>query len=335
MRRGLRAGARRSAAFRRVLEVSARELEAALRDDLYEHEYFGGVAHQPADMIGTDRFTRDSSHANEGAYLVWRWLPARRVLDVGCAFGFLVEALRELGIDAEGVDVSKFALDHAATGARGHVRYGNLLHGLPIPDRAFDVVCAFETLEHLPPPAVPGAVAELARCSSGYVVATIPSFGTNRNGPGGWFEVKVRPERLEHYKALGDGYDGPVPHEDLYRDEKGEPVEGHLTIASFNWWTARFADAGLVRCDAVERAVHPHLARFGLTKYWNLYVLRHPGVPEPVDLRRDPAEVAALERRWSLGTRPVDPEDVERVVAVLGEHAFDGIDLVLPAGETV
>lgn len=314
--------------------MSAHEFEAALRDDLYEHEYYGGVAHQPADMIGTDRYTRDATHADEGAYLVWRWLPATRVLDVGCAFGFHVEALRELGVDAQGVDVSKFAIEHAAAGARGHVQYGNLLYGLPFDDASFDVVCAFETLEHLPPEAVPAAVAELRRCTSAYVVATIPSFGPNANGPGGWFDVKVRPERLEHYKSLGDGYDGPVPYEDLYRDEKGEPIEGHLTIASFNWWTERFREAGLVRCDATERAMHPHLARFGLTKYWNLYVLRLPGVPEPVDFRRDPAEIAAVERRWALGAEPVDPEDVERVKAVLGDHAFDGVELVMPAAGT-
>ena len=170
-----------------------------------------------------------------------------------------------------GVDVSQYALDHAAFGARGHVRYGNLLHRLPFGRGAFEGVSLFETLEHLPPEVVPRALREVRRMTTKYVIATIPSFGPNPNGPGGWFDVKVRPERLDHYRSLGDEYDGPVAYDDLYRDDDGAPIEGHLTIASFAWWTRQF-EAGFVRDGAVERRIHPHLARLGLTKYWNLYV---------------------------------------------------------------
>ena len=34
----------------------------------------------------------------------------RTFLDVGCAYGYLVEALRDLGVDAYGVDVSEYAI---------------------------------------------------------------------------------------------------------------------------------------------------------------------------------------------------------------------------------
>src|SRR5947209_240643 len=34
----------------------------------------------------------------------------RRVLDAGCAMGLLVEALHDRGVDAEGVDVSEYAI---------------------------------------------------------------------------------------------------------------------------------------------------------------------------------------------------------------------------------
>ena len=44
-----------------------------------------------------------------------------RALDVGCARGYLVEALRELGVDAHGCDVSRYAVEHAAPGALGYV----------------------------------------------------------------------------------------------------------------------------------------------------------------------------------------------------------------------
>ncbi len=317
IRRALHRGATSSRWFRQAVTVGARELERALHDDVYSDGYYGEPAGARGEL-GSAEYTRSATHGDGGAYLVWRFLPAARTLDVGCAFGFSVEAERELGLDAAGVDVSQYALDRAALGARGHVRYGNLLHRLPFGRGAFDVVSLFETLEHLPPEMVPRALREVRRVTGKYVIATIPSFGPNRNGPGGWFDVKVRPERLDYYRALGDGYDGPVPYDDLYRDADGNPVEGHLTIASFAWWTRQFAAAGFVRCDGVERRIHPHLARLGLTRYWNLYVFRVPNAVEPTGDVPSSLEIADVEKRFGFDERVADPEDLARVREALG-----------------
>ncbi|MDQ1383536.1 MAG: hypothetical protein QOG65_915 [Actinomycetota bacterium] len=326
VRRALHEGAARWPRLRRIVEIGARELERALHDDLYTEGYYGdagGARAEQALEIGTAEYTRTATHADEGAYLVWRFLPVRTTLDVGCAFGFFVEAERELGLDARGVDVSQYALDHAALGARGHVRYGNLLHRLPFGRGAFEGVSLFETLEHLPPEVVPRALREVRRMTTGYVIATIPSFGPNEHGPGGWFDVKVRPERLDHYRSLGDDYEGPVAYDDLYRDADGAPVEGHLTIASFGWWTRQFEAAGFVRDGALERRIHPHLARLGLTKYWNLYVFRVPDAPVVTGEQRSASEIADVEKRFGFDERVADPEDLARVEAALGRVAVD------------
>jgi len=323
MRNGLRSVARSRPRLRRVMTVAARELVRALDDDVYGAQYYGS-GRDPFDRMGLsgyERYDRDTSNANVAAYLVWRWFDVGLTLDVGCATGFVVEALRELGIEAFGVDVSQYAVEHPAQGARGHIAYGDLSRRLSFVDGHFDLVTVLETLEHLRPDAVPGALAELRRVTRGYVVATIPSFGPNENGPGGWFTVKVRDERVPHYEALGPDYEGPIPYEDLYRDARGEPIEGHLTIASFGWWTRQFAGAGFTRCGAVERAMHPHLARFGLTKYWNLYVFRVPGAPEPGADLRTPGEIAHWEANLGLDRRTATPDDVAAVAAALGEQA--------------
>ncbi|MCZ7527320.1 MAG: hypothetical protein M5U14_13635 [Acidimicrobiia bacterium] len=68
----------------------------------------------------------------------------------------------------------------------------------------------------------------------------------------------------------------------------------------------------------------PDLARFGLTKYWNLYVLRRPDVAEPTVPARRPEELAERERLWKLDTRVADPEDLEALRAVLGETGATG-----------
>ena len=132
-----------------------------------------------------------------------------------------------------------------------------------------------------------------------------------------------RENNLDHYRSLGDDYEGPVAYDDLYRDADGAPVEGHLTIASFGWWTRQFEDAGFVRDGAIERRIHPHLARLGLTKYWNLYVFRVPGAPVVSGEQRSASEIADVEKRFGFDERVADPEDLARVEAASGPVTVD------------
>ena len=229
-------------------------------------------------------------------------------LDVGCATGYLVEVLRERGIDAEGCDVSQFAIDHAAPGAVGHVRVANLFAGLPWADGSFELVTALEILEHLPPDRVAAALAELQRVCGAYLYATIPSFGPNVSGPDGHFEGKVRPERVEHYRELGPDYPGPVPEPDLAVDAEGQLVEGHLTIASFEWWTLQFGLVGFTRCPDIERRLYADIEPGDLAPFWNIYVFRVDGAPDAMAEPRRPRPLAGRARaratRCSSDERP-------------------------------
>lgn len=284
--------------------------------------YFGeGRDHlDRAGLSGYERYDRDTSNADVAAYVLWRHFAAPRSLDVGCAAGFVVEALRELGIDASGFDVSQWAVDHAALGARGHTARGDVVEGLPV-RRPVPLVTCLETLEHLPPADVPVAVAELRRVTGEWLVATIPSIGPNPNGPKGWFDGKVAPERIEHYRSLGPDYDGPIPGADLLRDATGRPIEGHLTIASFRWWTRQFEAVGFERCAEMERRMHRHLYRFGMAQFWNLYVLRVPGTPLPPDPVRPEAELVERERLWKLDQRRPLPGDDDLLREAWGPDA--------------
>ena len=51
-----------------------------------------------------------------------------RVLDAGCAKGFLVEALRDRGIEAFGVDISEYAISEVRPDIREYCRVGSLVH---------------------------------------------------------------------------------------------------------------------------------------------------------------------------------------------------------------
>jgi len=89
--------------FRRLFEVADRELRRALGDDIYGGAYFG-LGRDPTSrawLSGYERYDRRTANADIAAYLLWRYVPAETVLDVGSATGFVVEALREIGVRAE------------------------------------------------------------------------------------------------------------------------------------------------------------------------------------------------------------------------------------------
>lgn len=71
-------------------------------------------------------------------------------LDVGCAYGYLVAALRDLGVEAYGVDVSEYAISQAREDIRAFCYVCNAAEGLPkeLP-QTFDCISTIEVIEHL------------------------------------------------------------------------------------------------------------------------------------------------------------------------------------------
>jgi SAM-dependent methyltransferase len=99
----------------------------------------------------------------------------RRVLDVGCGTGGMLGHLSRYG-SAEGVDS-----DHAAVSfcrARGLTNVSEAsIPPLPFPDARFDLVTAFDLLEHVDDDAA--ALAEVCRvlAPGGTLFITVPAFG--------------------------------------------------------------------------------------------------------------------------------------------------------------
>ncbi len=96
-----------------------------------------------------------------------------KLLDVGCSSGAFLVAAREMGMDAEGVEISPEASDAARrAGFRVHT---GLLEEARYPDASFDAIALIELLEHLRDPR-----ALLAECRrilrpGGVVMATTPN----------------------------------------------------------------------------------------------------------------------------------------------------------------
>lgn len=114
---------------------------------LFGEAYFDGTREQ-----GYGGYTYDGRWVEVARTMVARYGlgPNSRVLDIGCAKGYLVFDLTQVmpGLDAWGVDVSDYALAHARPEVADRLVLGNA-KTLPFPDQSFDAVMAINTLHNL------------------------------------------------------------------------------------------------------------------------------------------------------------------------------------------
>ena len=72
------------------------------------------------------------------------------VLDVGCAVGYLVAALRDRGVEAYGIDASEFAISKVREDIKPFCRVCSVLDDLPYDlPKKYDLVITIEVAEHL------------------------------------------------------------------------------------------------------------------------------------------------------------------------------------------
>ena len=90
--------------------------------------------------------------------------PGMRVLDVGCAKGFLVKDLMHEcpGLDAFGLDISSYALTHCEPEIIGRLHLGTAEY-LPFPDASFDALLSINTIHNLDRLGCIRALKEMAR----------------------------------------------------------------------------------------------------------------------------------------------------------------------------
>lgn len=77
-------------------------------------------------------------------------LHPKTVLDAGCAYGYLVTALRDRGVEAFGIDISEHAISKVRDDIRQYCEIQSLTEKLTnnFPDR-YDLVISIEVLEHM------------------------------------------------------------------------------------------------------------------------------------------------------------------------------------------
>jgi Methyltransferase domain len=93
------------------------------------------------------------------------------MLDAGCATGMLVEAMRARGVDADGIDISEWAIENMPPEVRKHCRQGSLAD--PI-DGHYDLVTCVEVVEHIPQPDDARAIEHLCSVTDRVLISSSP-----------------------------------------------------------------------------------------------------------------------------------------------------------------
>ncbi len=95
----------------------------------------------------------------------------KTVLDAGCAKGFLVEKLRERGIEAFGIDSSEYAISHVDDSIKDYCKVGSILNPL---DRKYDLIVCMEVIEHLFEEDSKKALENLCKYSNDIIFSSTP-----------------------------------------------------------------------------------------------------------------------------------------------------------------
>jgi len=160
-----------------------------LTKDFYNKDYFEGK-----NRIAYDSYARADGLLNTFATWTNQLFKPESVLDVGCAYGFVVKRFQELGVPATGVEYSPYAVSCAVT---QEITEGDVRDLSRFKDNSFDLVIGTELLEHIPEDDLFKAVKGMYRVSKRWVFLLICTAGTehieSRGGKGDPSHITMKP----------------------------------------------------------------------------------------------------------------------------------------------
>ena len=169
----------------------------------FDREYFDSGEENPRRRKGYIEYSFSSIYPDLEmlASRLEKILKPRRILDVGCAKGFLVLAFRNMGMESYGVDISDYALGQAPDKIRRYLMKADLnTDRTPFDTGTFDLITATSVLHHLN---FPNALREMRRviADHGILFVQIPyTKASDRKYVGPCFvEVQETSQRDEEY----------------------------------------------------------------------------------------------------------------------------------------
>jgi SAM-dependent methyltransferase len=164
---------------------------------------YGGYQYHPRFWQATVRQFRDH----------YGLKPGDRVLDVGCAKGFMLHDFKELipGLTVAGLDISEYGIANAKAEVKPFLRVGDA-KDLPYDDRSFDLVVAINTIHNLDMPECKQALREIQRVTRRHAFVVVDAWRNEeeRERLQRWVVTCKTAMHVEDWKRLFDevGYRG-------------------------------------------------------------------------------------------------------------------------------
>jgi hypothetical protein len=115
----------------------------------------------------------------EGKHFVdafhWReYFKPRNAIEVGCGMGLRVTALNMIGVPCEGIELSRWAVEHGF--AKNCIRQGDITDEHLVINKRYDLVICYDVLEHLSEEKLPVALNNLLKLGRNFIFS-IPFLG--------------------------------------------------------------------------------------------------------------------------------------------------------------
>tara|TARA_Y100000746_G_C15427341_1_gene416958 strand:+ start:564 stop:1223 length:660 start_codon:yes stop_codon:yes gene_type:complete len=138
---------------------------------------------------GEEYFDGSRDYGYGGYYYDGRWKPvakdikkffklqkSSKLLDIGCAKGFLINDLIDIDVDAYGLEISKYAIENSMENTHGRIHLGNAIK-LPFPSNSFDCVISINTIHNLTRSNCIKSIKEMVRvCKTNKIFIQVDSY---------------------------------------------------------------------------------------------------------------------------------------------------------------
>ncbi|MEA5502228.1 methyltransferase domain-containing protein [Halotia wernerae UHCC 0503] len=237
-------------------DLSLNELDSLYYNVVLKQNFYG-------DNYGSDW---EIAPYKQMAHIITSLFSPQCHLDIGCGKGLLVQAMIELQQKSRGIDFSETLIGKAHPSIQNYLTVATAEDWLEKSSiKEVDLITFTEVFEHLPISILEQNLKYISEFYDGKLMITIPSFGLD---PTFKLGIRINNENLEWHRDMTDN----IPFKNIVLED-GVPHHGHITLASYRWWSELFLFHGYSRHRDLEFLCTDKFYNIFKTYNWHPYIL--------------------------------------------------------------